>query len=94
MSDPTNPTDPIAEIQATQAEYVRNVLPVVMTYTRQVLGQVDLELLRRQADPRHVPWLDALIVARDRFGDAERLAAMSRTPINLPPIQTPEGTAS
>jgi len=93
VSDPTTPTDPIAEIQATQAEYVRNVLPVVMTYTRQVLTEVDLELLRRRVDPRHVPWLDALIVARDRFGDAERLAAMSRTPINLPPIQ-PEGTAS
>lgn len=94
MSDPTTPTDPPAEVQAAQTEYARTVLPVVMTYTRQVLGEVDLELLRRHADPRHVPWLDALIVARDRFGDAERLAAMSRTPIDLPPMQTPEGTAS
>jgi hypothetical protein len=91
-------SDPIAETLAARAEYVRTVLPVVATYTRQVLVEVDLEKIRTAlaADGDHgrVAWIDALILARTRFLEAERLAAMAESsPVVLTP-PTPEGTAS
>jgi hypothetical protein len=80
------------------AEYVRTVLPMVAAYTRQVLVAVDLQMLRdelaRRGDHAQVAWIDALILARTRFLEAERLAAMAASsPVVLTP-PTPEGTAS
>lgn len=84
------------------AEYVRHAGPVLVTYTRQVLMEVDLLRLRKaseaEGDTAAVAWLDAMEAARLAFADMQRARdraeAAKRAPVPTPiPAQVQEGTA-